>query len=435
MHTITHAIKGGLSYGVLTNLKVIFQFAGFLILARLLEPAIFGQVTLAASIAALIFIVTTWGDIELIVQESSTQKARSYGGTAVWTKLAITIAVMVVLLILRPWLTTFYPPQVITFLFVLAAAQGIGVIGGPFKGFLQRELKMTHIGALEAGGALLASTLGIFTAMQGFGGWGLAVYYVTPLLITGVGFILFTPLWPIFTLKKQYFKKLFSFGGNVLGARATDRIRDHGDDFFIGTLAGSTALGFYTLAYRLSRVFHQVAVSALVPTILPTFSKLRADPKQLKKTFAFTMRNVLRGAVPFYFILGIFAPSIITLIFGSQWLEAANIFRIIIPFGLFFPVFSLAAQLRYAQGRPNSVFRAQGVALIAFLITMPLFVWQLGLTGAGISLDITVITAALLLVVPLSKELNIHWGHLLLKTASPKSGWQDIRFVYRKFRN
>lgn len=429
------AIHGTFSYGLLSNLKVAISFIGFLMLARFLAPEIFGQVTLGASIAALIFIVTTWGDIELIIQEDSPEKARQYGTAAFIAKTSISIALLGMLWLILPYLIPIYSQETAIFIFILAGGQAAGVIAGTFKGFIQRELQLLKLGLIELSAVTLATFTSIGMVLQGFGAWSLVAFYLIPLLATALGYIALAPIYPARAWpSKAAFKKLFSFGGNVFGSKITDRIRDHGDDFIIGSILGAGALGFYTLAYRLVRSFHQVAVSSLMPAVLPSFAKLKKDGRSLKAAFEFAFRNLLRLAIPFYLILGILAPQIIELVFGSQWLGAVSVFRWIIPFGLLFPLFSLGAQFRYGQGEPGKAFQAQGLALIIFVITMPIFSWLYGLTGAALSIDLTLLTATLRLVLPILTELQISLARNLLALISPMSVLKDCRLLYQQFK-
>jgi PST family polysaccharide transporter len=399
--------RNTLSFGLLTNLKVAFNFLGFLILARLLEPSVFGEVALAASIVALIFILTSWGEQEQIVQESSLKQARQIGTAAFWFKLGISFAILGLLAALFPILAQIYSQEVAIFILVLAGGQALGVTAGTFRAFLQRKLLMFRMGLIEAGVALLSVLAGVGLALAGWGVWALLVFYLIPLVLGGLSFILISPFRPQIKFNKNAFKRLFRFGRNIFGSMATARARDQGDDFIIGSMLGAGPLGIYVLAYRLARSFHQLIVGALLPSLLPTFAKIKQNANALKNTFEYALRNIFRLAFPFYLALGIFTPQAIELVFGTQWLEAVPIFQLIIPFGLLFPIFSLSIHFRYALGEPQQVFKTQILSLTVFLLTLPLLIILWGLKGAALSLDITLLFAAWHLARPVFSQLKI----------------------------
>jgi O-antigen/teichoic acid export membrane protein len=89
------------------------------------------------------------------------------------------------------------------------------------------------------------------------------------------------------------------------------------------------ALGIYSRALGLTRLFEQFILSAVGGVALPTFAKLYRNGEDVTPGFLRGLEYITAIAWPFYGVLAIMAAPAINILLGPQWSDAIPILRIL----------------------------------------------------------------------------------------------------------
>jgi O-antigen/teichoic acid export membrane protein len=124
------------------------------------------------------------------------------------------------------------------------------------------------------------------------------------------------------------------FGGILVVATLYARA----DVFLLSTLAGLTAVGFYTAAYRLFAL-SQVVPKSFNTSIYPVLSHLWASsPDDYRRAKSLSIRYTLVLLLPIAAGIHGLAAPVMRLLFGAEFVEAAPILRVVIwtlvPYGV-----------------------------------------------------------------------------------------------------
>ncbi|HZC45577.1 MAG TPA: oligosaccharide flippase family protein, partial [Candidatus Acidoferrum sp.] len=118
-------------------------------------------------------------------------------------------------------------------------------------------------------------------------------------------------------------RDLSHFGAKVLAGRMVDALSFNVDFLLIGRLLGSSALGFYSMAWDLLRFVPDRVFRIAGRVTFPTFCHLQDQKDQLARAYLNFCGYLSRIILPIVLCAAIAAPELISTIYGPQWLPAA----------------------------------------------------------------------------------------------------------------
>lgn len=126
---------------------------------------------------------------------------------------------------------------------------------------------------------------------------------------------------------------------------------DNIDDFIIGKLLGTHALGIYHNGYALSHKSNYEFAKSAHHSLMPVFSKIdrRKEKARLRRAFSRSFWS-LAGLVTLLSLpLFLFPEPLIRILLGEQWLEAASILPVLVLAGLIHALVNLGYALIVAK--------------------------------------------------------------------------------------
>ncbi|MBK7454035.1 MAG: oligosaccharide flippase family protein [Anaerolineales bacterium] len=114
-----------------------------------------------------------------------------------------------------------------------------------------------------------------------------------------------------------------------MGNNAISVWEDSFDYFIIGLIYTPTALGIYTLAYRLPQTLVLNILWIMTAVLFPAFSSLQDQAEVLKRSFLSIVRYVELLVTPLCLGMFIAADPLIRVAFGEQWVDAIPILRVL----------------------------------------------------------------------------------------------------------
>lgn len=157
------------------------------------------------------------------------------------------------------------------------------------------------------------------------------------------------------------------------------------DTFLLGMLKGAESAGIYNAAIPLSS---QILVGALVlmPFFVPTLAARARRKQPLTKIYRQITKWVLLFTSPLVLFLAFFATPIILLLFGTDYITAAPVLRLLaISHFLFAITLPSRELLRVWQKNMFWVFVIMGITLLIDTLLNLLFIPRYGAMGAAIA--------------------------------------------------
>ncbi|MDJ0733595.1 MAG: lipopolysaccharide biosynthesis protein [Nostocaceae cyanobacterium] len=330
----------------------VISFAVFLLLARLLEPKVFGLVALANVFLAFMQVFVDQGFSQAIIQRQELEQ--EHLDTAFWVNITIGVLLLgtsfavaepIAIMFKEPQLTPIIRWLSLNFLFASLNSVQIAILS---RQFAFKTLSLRTLVATIAGGVV-----GLVMVILGCGVWSLVGQQLTNSLI-GVLVLWWTTDWrPGFKISLKHFQELFSFGINVVGINALNFLKRRSDDFLIGYFLGPVALGYYTIAYRILLIVTQLVVETIQKMAIPVFSRLQEEKERLRQAFYSAIQLTSLIACPVFLGLSALAPELIVVVFGEQWKPSIPIMQVLNLVGLIYAGFYYNGPMMMALGKPS----------------------------------------------------------------------------------
>ena len=355
-----------------------------LILARLLTPAQFGLFGIAALVLSLLEIITETGINVFLIQEKA--GLEEYLDTAWITSIIRGCVISVLLLVGAYPISRFFDsPGAVNLILLASLVPLIRGFINPAVVSLQKTLRFSRefgikavIAAVEV---ITAVVVGLATMSAIALVWSMVASAVAEVLIT---WLFITPRPKVFWNKSQ-FLTIVGRGKWVTLAGLFNYLFQEGDDIAVGKLVSSTGLGLYQTAYKIAILPLSEITDAFGRVTFPIYSTISTDLPRLRRAFFKTALAICGLTLPVSLVIFLIPGTIITLLLGPSWVEAAPALRILAIFGLIRSVSNSSFALFLAVKKQVLVTAVTLVSFFGLGLTVVPLVWAYGLEGAAFS--------------------------------------------------
>ncbi len=328
------------------------------VLARLLTPDDFGIVAFATLAVSYLSILKDLGLGAALIQRR--QDVEETANTVFTLNLLLGASLTLTAMAIAPLLAVFFREPLIipvlrwlSFTFVLNALGSIHVVR------LQRELEFRRKLIPDLGRSIFKGAVSIGLALAGLGVWSLVIGQLAGVLAGIILAWVVFPWRPRLSFNTKLATGLLRYGLSVVGVDAMTIATDNLDYLIIGRVFGNTALGIYTLAFRLPELLVLNPLWVMAGAIFPAFATVQDQPETLRRGFLSTVRFVEILSVPLSLGLMLVADPLVRVAFGEQWLTAIPVVRILALFVLARSIGFNAGDVYKAIGRPDILVKLE----------------------------------------------------------------------------
>lgn len=390
-----------LSMGVREFAVKSLAFGGWIVLARLLDPATFGIFAVSSFALSLFILLSEVGLGAALIRQPSVSNPELnalFTYQLAWTAPLSLIAVLTAALLPLGELTFVVQSLAVAFLLIsLRTAPSI---------IAQRKLTYAPIVVSDVISQVVYWTIAIVTAFAGWGVWSVIVATLACSLINTVVLYLRVGWLPALNFGWRATHNSLGFSLSYQGQQGASLAKYAMLPLLGGLSAGGSGVGYVTWAHQIAVI--PIQLTQLISRVsFPALSQLHQD----LPAFAATLRSILKWTCTVTFpacalLIGL-APQIIEFVYGSQWLPA------LIPFYIFTvntalnaPVGVLTPAL-YSLGRSKQALVSLAVMLlVTWLVGIVLAVTGVGLIASAVAFLAGMI-AAFYIVVRALRDLGI----------------------------
>ena len=329
-------------------LSQLFAWASTLIVVRLLSPADFGLLGMAATYLGLVGLISEFGiGTAIVTLRDLTGKQISQLHTASVTLGVIGTIASACLAV--PLSRFFHAPQlaalvvVMGFNFVIASFRSV-----PYA-LLQKDHRFDTLSWMDAVQALVQAISSAVLVWMGLRFWAIAI---SGLLGTIVASVLPYSRRPAEWAKPQFASiwESILFSWQILVSRLAWYLYSNADFIVAGRYLGQVALGSYTMAWNFANLPGEKIV-ALVTSVTPTFFATVRHDKEAVRGYFSTLTEVL-AVVMFPVVTGfaLLAPDLVPLACGPQWRSAVVPMQLLAIYTFLRSVVALLPQILIAIG-------------------------------------------------------------------------------------
>lgn len=298
-----------------------------IILGRLLTPndfAIIGLVTVFTALSQMMVDSEMGGAL----LRKKTVNNTDYS-TLFYYNLAASLVIYAVLYVAAPFIAYCYKLPVLTNVVrVISLTIIIHAFRVVQRIMIFRELKFKAYAAINVASGLLSLAVAIWLALKGYSYWALVWQQIVLAAANVVFMEAYNRFIPSLVFSVESFKYQFSFGISLLGSDAIKTIANNIAPNIIGMISSMQFTGYYTQMSKLTNFCQSTLGSLMDQTIFPMMAKLEKT-SQVAATYFRLLKLLSLALIIVTAIFIIFAPFIINLAIGKQWLPATWMFQIL----------------------------------------------------------------------------------------------------------
>jgi PST family polysaccharide transporter len=343
----------------------LLLFAMTVALTRLLAPAEFGVVAAGMAVVSFLELALDLGvGASLVYEQQSGLTGRVQ--TAFTLNLLVAAALTVAGVLAAPGVAALLgapeeaPLYRVLFLYLLI--RGAGQVQ---DAVLKRDLGFRVRAGIDLTRATVRVVLAVALAAVGAGAWSIVLSLLAAELVgTGLSWWA-TRFRPTFELDRDAGRALLRFGLAVVTLKVVDAIALDSDYLIVGARLGPTALGYYTIAYRLPELVLFNVYWIFSTVAFPVYARYRQRGLVALRT---VMLRALRLITMFSFPAGVglalVSRDAVVVLFGPRWAPAT------LPMALL-ALTTAAESIGYASG---DIFAATGRPARLLALNVPLTV-------------------------------------------------------------
>lgn len=376
-------VKGGFWVFFLRIVNRGFSLIRLIILACILSPSDFGLMGIALLTMSTLETFSQTGFQQALIQKK--EDIKSYLNAA-WTVLILRgFALFIILYFIAPYASIFFNTpeakpiiQVIGFAILLRAFTNISVI------YFQKELEFRKQFIYQFTGTLADFIVAISAVLILRNVWALVLGLLAGNIVRCFVSYLIHPYRPHLSKDLGKAKELFGFGKWIMGSSILIFLITQGDDIFVGKILGTTALGFYQLAYRISNMPATEITHVISQVTFPAYSKLQDNIPKLREAYLKVLQFTAFLSFPIAGLIFILAPDFTKIFLGEKWMPMVPAMQVLVFAGLVRSIAATTGPIFHAVGKPKIDTKWQIVRLfvIATLIYPCIIKW--GVLGASI---------------------------------------------------
>jgi PST family polysaccharide transporter len=259
-------------------------------------------------------------------------------------------------------------PRLLPLLAVLALNLPLRSLGLTHYTLAQRDLEFRERTIAELVEVVVRAAVGIGMALAGFGAWSLVGGYLSGTL--GWTCVLWAQVrWrPKLRIRRRDLSPLMRFGGGVTTVGLIGMTMGYADNLLVGAVLGPTALGIYSVAYRLPETLIVDVIAAVGLVLFPAFSM--CERGALRSAALAATRYVALVALPIVVILLTLADPLVFVLFGPRWHAAARVIQVLSIGFAGWPLGQVAGNAYLATRRVDVMIKLavpQGILLVALI--------------------------------------------------------------------
>lgn len=388
-----------------------------IILARLLDPVVFGTVAIVTVFMEILNVFIDSGLGNALIQKKDADDIDF--SSVFYFNIFMCIALYLVMFFLAPLISRFYGISELTDIIrVMGLSLIVSGVRNIQRAFVSRKLQFKRFFFATIGGTLGAAVLGIWMAYRGFGVWALVAQGLFNNVV-GTVILWLTVKWrPKRVFSFTRFRGLFSFGWKLLVSDLINTVYNNLRQLIIGKMYTTQSLAMYNRGYMIPNVFVININSAIDSVLFPVMSSAQDDVNVVR---AMTRRSIrISSYIMWPVMMGIAACStpLVSILLTDKWLPCVPFLIIFCISYAFLPLQTANLNAIKALGRSEIYLKLEIIKKIVGFAILAATMWFGPLVMAASNLLFAVINY-LINAFPNRKLLNYSYGQQIMDAAPP----------------
>lgn len=379
-------------------------FVVSIVLARLLDPAVYGTVALVTVFTTIMQVFIESGFGTALIQKKEADDLDF--STVFYFNIIMSVLLYALMFFTAPLIAAFYKIEELTLLIrVMSLSLLVSGVKNVQQAYISRTMQFKRFFFSTIGATISAAVVGIAMAYSGMGVWALVGQSLTSTAIS-TAILWLTVKWrPKKMFSFERLKGLFSYGWKLLVSAFLETVYNDIRQLIIGKMYSSADLAYYNKGKQLPQLLITNINTSIDSILLPTMSMAQDDVSQVKAMTRRSMKISTYVMVPIMAGLAVCAEPLISFLYTDKWLFCVPYLRIFCFTFMFYPIHTANLNAMKAMGRSDLFLKLEIVKKVVGLAAILVTMWH-SVMAMALSLVVTTILNSIINAFPNKKILN-----------------------------
>ena len=359
-----------------------------LVLARLLTPHEYGLIGYIMILVAVFNSIVDSGFSNALIRKKDA--GQTDYSTAFIFNLAVSVVLMAAIYLLAvPFSRFFREPQLVLLVRVMSVIIIINALALVQRTRLVKNVDFKTQTKASLISSLTSAGVGLGMAFGGLGVWSLVGQQISRQLVNTVCLWLLNRWKPSREFSWSSFREMFGFGWKLLVSGLIDTVWREISQLVIGKCYSTETLGQYTRGKQFSDIFSSNMTSIVQRVSYPVLSSVQDERERMREGYRRIIRITMLASFVLLFGLAAVADSLVVVLIGPQWQEAAHYLQILCFSACLYPLHAINLNMLQVQGRSDLFLKleivkkiiAVGPLLLGIFIGIDWMLWGWVITG------------------------------------------------------
>lgn len=344
-------------------------FVVSIILARLLDPEVYGLVALVTVFTTVMQVFVDSGMGNALIQKKNADDLDF--SSVFWFNLGMCSLLYLIMFFLAPLIAAFYKmPDLTPIIRVISLMLVISGIKNIQQAYVSRNMLFKRFFFATLGGTIGAAIVGILMAYYGFGVWALVAQMLFNATVD-TAILWLTVKWrPKVVFSFNRLKGLFSYGWKLLCSSLINTLYTKIRQLIIGKHYSSADLAFYTKGDLFPNALVTNINTSIDSVLLPAMSQAQDERDNVRSMTRRAIKTSTYIMMPMMFGLTVIATPLVRVLLTEKWLESVFFLRIFCFVYAFQPLQTANLNAIKAMGRSDLFLRLEIIKKLVGLTAM-----------------------------------------------------------------
>ena len=315
----------------------VMNFVVSIILARLLEPSLYGSIALVTAITAILQVFVDSGMANSLIQKKDTDDL-DYS-SVFYFNLVFCLVLYAGLFAAAPMIGRLYHDMsLVPVVRVLGLTIVVSGVKNVQQAYVAKTMQFRRFFFATLGGTVFSAIVGITLAFLGKGVWALVFQQLLNVTVN-TAILWLTVGWrpkPIFSW--QRLGRLISYGWKLLVSQLLDTAYLKLYQFIIGLRYSTADLAYYNKGDQFPNLIMENTNASLDSVLLPVLSSEQDDPARVREMTSRAIRVSTYVLMPLMAGLAVCAEPLIRFLLTDKWLPCVPYMQIFCLYYAFWPL-------------------------------------------------------------------------------------------------
>ena len=350
------------------------SFIVSIVLARLLEPSVYGTIALVTVFTTILQVFVDSGLGTALIQKKDADDLDF--SSVFYFNFTVCLVLYFGMFVSAPYIAKFYGDEtLVPVIKVISLTLVISGVKNIQQAYVSRNMLFKRFFFSTIGGTIASAFVGIFMAYIGMGVWALVAQQLSNATIDTI-ILWVTVKWKpkrMFSWKRL--KELLSYGWKLLVSALLETVYNNLRNLVIGKLYSSADLAYYNQGDKFPKLIVTNINTSIDSVLLPTMASAQDDSARVKNMTRRAIKTSTYIMAPLMIGLAFCANTIVELVLTEKWLPCVPFLQIFCITYMFYPVHTANLNAIKAMGKSDIFLKLEIIKKIVGMALLLSTMW------------------------------------------------------------